>query len=79
MTAETPALVRSFRVGKRWTCTLTIARPRRGDVVHSVIEWSPDVPQRLKAKEFDQYRAGRNAAVAELAALISGNVLLVEV
>jgi hypothetical protein len=70
-------LVRSFRVGKR-TCTWTFARPVHGGVVHSAVEWVPDVPRRLSKKEWRQYRSGRDAAVAELSRLTGLTVMVAE-
>ena len=66
MSAEAPALTRSFSVGHR-TVTVTMPAPRMGKVRYMTIEWVPDPPQRLSKREWRQYRAGRNAAVAELA------------
>lgn len=76
--AEAAALVRTFRVGKR-TCTITMQRPVRGAVSHMVVEWSPAVPRRLSKRELRQYRAGRDALVAEAAAALGGPALVVEV
>ena len=81
MTAETPALVRTFTVGKRFTVTVTMQRPERGKVVNTTMEWEPDVPApgSLTDGEIADYRAGRNAAVAELAEAAGLNVAVVEV
>ncbi len=62
---EKAELVKSWRVGKR-RVTLTVAQPKAGQVVHSVFEWEPDVPRRLSGRELKQYRAGRDAAFAEV-------------
>ena len=44
------------------------------------VEWSPDVPKRrLNKREIQDYRRGRDAALTEVARLIGGNVLCVEV
>ncbi len=65
MTAETPALIRTFPVGPR-TVTLTAPRLRAGQVSCATIEWHPDMPRRLSRREWKQYRAGRDAAFADL-------------
>ena len=77
MSAEAAALVRSFKVGS-YRCTLTFPQFERGAVKCFVAEWSPSVPRRLSAKQMRQYRQGRDRAIAELVAMIGGNVLVVE-
>ena len=77
MSGEAPALVRSFRVGP-YRCTITLPQFERGAVKCFVVEWSPSVPRRLSAKQMRQYQQGRDSAMAELAAMIGGNVLVVE-
>ena len=77
MTAETPALVRTFRVGRR-KVTLTVPQVRSGQVLHAATEWHPDVPRRLSRREMAQYRRGRDAAFAELCAELGINGALVE-
>jgi len=62
MAAEAAVLSRSWTVG-RYTATLTVPRPKHGAVAAAVIEWDPDVPQRLTDEEMEQYRRGRNAAL----------------
>lgn len=78
MTAEAALLTRTFRVGKR-TVTLTFPRPKAGDALCLACEWSPDPPRRLSKAELRQYRAGRNAAVAELARELGVKAAVVEV
>lgn len=65
MSAEAPALVREFPVGK-FTARLSVQRPKKGVMTSCVIEWTPHIPQRLSAAEIEQYRAGRDAALSEL-------------
>lgn len=66
MSAESPALIRSFKVGKR-TCTLIVpSPPAAGDAACLVAEWSPTVPRRLSKKEMRQYRKGRDEAIMEV-------------
>lgn len=45
----------------------------------AVIEWAPERPRQLSADELAQYRAGRNAALAELAELTGRTVAVLEV
>jgi hypothetical protein len=65
MSAEASALTRSWKVGAR-TVEMTVPRPVAGQPVHAVMTWCPSMPQRLAAKEWAQYRAGRAVAIAEL-------------
>ncbi len=78
MTAETPALVRTFRVGKR-TVTITAPRMRAGQVSCAVVEWSPDTPHRLSRREMKQYQKGRDAAFADLCRELGVTGALVEI
>jgi hypothetical protein len=66
MSAESAALVRTWRVGP-FTATLTMPRPMRGRARAAVIEWEPCAPTELSAEEVKQYRVGRDAALADLA------------
>ena len=65
MTGETAALVRTWRVGKR-RVTMTAPQVRIGQVGVATVEWEPDMPSKLSRREQKQYRAGRDAAFAEL-------------
>ncbi|MFO1129152.1 MAG: hypothetical protein U1E66_12050 [Rhodospirillales bacterium] len=42
------------------------------------VEWEPDVPKRMNEREMQDYRRGRDAAMAEVARLIGGRVVVVE-
>jgi hypothetical protein len=65
MSAE-QALTRSWKVGDR-TCTLTMpAKTQPAQVRSACIEWDPAAPARLSAAEWQEYRAGRNAALADI-------------
>ena len=77
MSASTPLLVRSFRVGQ-FTCTLSAARSPTGAPACAVAEWSPHLPDRLSQTELAQYRVGRDKAAAEIAAALGGAALVVE-
>jgi hypothetical protein len=74
-----PLLRTTFRVGRRYRCTLTIPHIERGEALAMQTEWSPGIPKRLSKREIQDYRRGRDAALAEVARLIGGNVLCVEV
>ena len=65
MPAEAAALVRTWRVGKR-RVTMTASQIRNGQVAMATIEWFPTLPRKLSRREWQQYRAGRNATFAEL-------------
>lgn len=77
MTAEAPLAVRSWRVSRR-TCTLTVPRVPPGQALQAVLEWSPDKPARLAGADLAQYRAGRNAALKEIARELGINVAVVD-
>lgn len=78
MSAEAALFTRTWKGGRR-TCTLTVPPAQPGQVRSCVIEWDPSVPTRLTASEQRQYKAGRNAALAELAQHLGGKVALLEV
>ncbi len=60
------AITRSWSVGK-FNVTMTIPRESRG-VACAVIEWAPHMPKRrLTDAELQEYRAGRGAALADIA------------
>lgn len=77
MTAESPALIRTFPVGRR-TVTMTVPKPVQGGVVTMTMEWAPTVPSGLSRKERRQYRDGRDAALAELAEVLGLRVMVAE-
>lgn len=75
-----PAVTSTFRVGKRYTCTVTAPVPVPGRVTMLTVEWEPDLPKRrLNKAEARDYRRGRDAVVAELARLAGGGALVLEV
>jgi hypothetical protein len=78
MSAETPALVRSFRVGRR-TVTITIPKPRRGGMVSVAVEWAPNAPTKLSCRERAQYRRGRDSVLVELAREINMEIAVCEI
>lgn len=71
------AFVRTWMVGSH-TATLTCPRPAPGQMLAAVIEWAPSEPNRLNASELAAYRAGRNAALADLAQELGLRVALIE-
>src|SRR5581483_11686094 len=69
--------VKSWKAG-RYTCTLTLQRPRPTALVNAVIEWAPEQPKRLTDAELAEYRAGRNKAMADLSQALGINAAVVE-
>ena len=65
MSAEAAAVSHSWSIG-RFTATVTMAKPRPGQIASAVIEWSPHPPPHLTVEEIEQYRAGRDAAIKAL-------------
>ncbi len=65
MPAESAAMVRTWRVGKR-RVTMTAPKLRNGHVSFAAMEWEPDVPTKLSKREIKQYMKGRDAAFTEL-------------
>jgi hypothetical protein len=65
----------TFRVGV-YTCEM-VYRPGR----EMKVEWRPDMPKArsFSAQMMDEYRAGRDALLAEVATAIGGDVMVVEV
>ena len=76
MTAEA-AFTRSWPVGS-YNATLSTPKPKPGQQLTAVIEWTPSQPRRLTPAEFEQYRSGRDAALAEMAAELRINVAVVD-
>ncbi len=67
MPGEAAAMTRTWRVGKR-KVTMTAPKLRNGQVAMATIEWLPTMPRKLSRREWREYRAGRDAAFAELCA-----------
>ena len=63
----------TFKVGA-FTCEMTITAQTQINA-----EWSPKIPTELTPKEWAQYRAGRNALVAEFAKMTGLNLMIVEI
>lgn len=56
----------TFKVGTRYTVTLTLRPAKPGTVVAATCEWSPCVPQSLTETEIKDYRLGVKLAVETL-------------
>ncbi len=78
MSAEAAALMRTWRVGER-RVTMTAPRLRNGQVAMATIEWLPTMPRKLSRREWKQYRAGRDAAFAELCRNLGVRGMLCEI
>lgn len=78
MSAESPLSVSRFGVGER-TCVMTIPRPKAGQLASCVVEWVPDVPDRLSPSEMGEYRAGRDRVLAALARELGITAAVVEI
>lgn len=76
MSAEA-AFTRSWAVGA-FTASLSAPRPKPGQQLAAVIEWAPSVPARLTPDELAAYRAGRDAALLELATELGASVAVVD-
>jgi hypothetical protein len=77
MSAEAAIASRSWPAG-RYTCTLTMQRPKAGALASCVIEWAPEPPKRLTAGELLEYRMGRNRALAEISAALGLNAAVID-
>lgn len=65
MSAEAAFASRTWSVG-RYECTLTVPRPKPGQVMQACMEWTPEQPRKLTNEEITQYRQGRNKALTEI-------------
>ena len=63
----------TFKVGT-FTCEMTISA--LGQIT---AEWSPQMPTQLTRKERRQYRAGRNALVAEFVKATGVDLMILEI
>lgn len=78
MGAEAAALTRTWKVGTRYSVTLTVPKPKPGQQVAAVMEWQPDTPDRLSQAEITEYLDGRNAAIAELSSDLGLRTLVID-
>lgn len=67
------AEAKTFRLSRRLSVEITAGA---GGMV---VEWLPDVPDKLTSKELRRYRAARSEMVNRLADKIGGAVVVVEV
>lgn len=77
MSGDTAVAVRSWCVGP-YTVTMTIPRPRPGRAINALVEWEPSEPSKLSPDEWSEYRAGRNHALALLAAELGIDVAVLD-
>jgi hypothetical protein len=78
MSAEA-AITRSWPVGP-YMVTLSAPKPKPGQQLAAAIEWAPSLPKsRLTVAEIAQYRAGRDAAIVDIARELGIRVAVVEV
>lgn len=77
MSAEAVAFSRSWRVG-RYRVELSVPRPKHGSAVHAVMEWIPRMPPKLTPDEIDEYRAGRDSALKEMAAELGVRIMVAD-
>lgn len=78
MSGEPYQLLRVWSVGDRYRVTLTIPRVKPGEAVVVAIEWSPYLPKHLTPEELRDYRAGRDAALLDVAKATGINTAVVE-
>jgi hypothetical protein len=66
----------TFKVGS-YSCTMTFAQSTR----QLACEWDPHEPpaKSLTKAEINQYRAGRDALMAEVARALGGGILIIDV
>jgi hypothetical protein len=67
-----PEWKNTFRVGAH-TCEM---RYQLGAGITAA--WKPSVPRQFSSQQWDEYRAGRDVLMGEVAAAIGGNVLVIE-
>jgi hypothetical protein len=67
-----PEWKNTFRVGV-YTCEMTY---NEGGTLKA--KWRPDMPRNLPAGAMDEYRAGRDTLLAEVATALGGPALVIE-
>lgn len=81
MSEQFALLIKTFPVGKWWV-TLTFRHPPAAlsgaPTEIMTAEWFPRLPPSLSRKEWRQYRAGRDAAIAEYGEVTGLKIALVE-
>lgn len=71
------AVSRRWKVGVR-TVVLTVPIPKPGAQLSACAEWFPSAPVNLTADEWQQYRAGRDRALSQIAAELGITVVVLE-
>jgi hypothetical protein len=76
----TGKLTLSAKVGYRWRVTFSVDPETitAGKMLELVVDWSPKVPRCLSPQELAHYFAARNAFTAELARVVGGKTLAVD-
>jgi hypothetical protein len=70
----------TFRVGRRYRCTITLPLALlKAGVAQMGCSWDPCFPKHLRKAEMRDYRRGRDALLAEAAKHIGGSVAVIEV
>ncbi len=77
MSAEAAIFTRTWQVGSR-KVTMTLPRLPSGKPGVVAMEWDGSVPKRMGNAEWQQYRAGRDAALADLARELGLNIAVVD-
>ena len=77
MSTDAAFAVRTWRVGA-YTVEMTLQRPEPGAVVNACYAWSPREPARLTMHEWAEYRAGRDHALAGIAAELGINMAVLD-
>ena len=77
MSAEAAIFTRTWQVGSR-KVTMTLPRLPTGKPGAVAMEWDGSVPRHMSRDEWHQYRAGRNAAMADLARELGLNIAVVD-
>jgi hypothetical protein len=75
---EADTVTTTFHVGQHYRCTMTVPRPEPGSALSMAREWAPLAPRRLNDREMRDYRRCRDAALSEVARLIGGSVMCIE-
>ena len=67
LTPTDRVLTKTFRVGERYKCTLTIPLDVTRGVHMATAEWEPCNPEQLTDQEVDHYRRELDALLVEVA------------
>ena len=80
MSAESYAFLKTWAVGA-YRVTLTVPKPKPGQVMSAVVEWKPQppAPASLSIEDINEYRRGRNAALRTLSQQLGIRVAVVDI